>query len=77
MNEGLFEKYSKVLKEKCKEKEEVITLLKEVIGIIFKEEELVIQKKTISFQISSVKKNILIQKNIKNKLKEKGYNIKI
>lgn len=73
MNEGLFEKYSKVLKQKQSEKEEVIIILKECTGIDFKQEELVIQKKTISFHTSSVKKSIVLQKNIQKKLQEKGY----
>ena len=77
MNEGLFEKYSKVIKKRQSEKEEIHTLLKEITGIDFKEEEIEINKKIISFHISSVKKTILTQKNIKNKLEEKGYQIKL
>lgn len=77
MNEGLFEKYRKVLVQKQSEKQEVLILLKEILGIDFKEEEISVQKKLISFHISSVKKNILIQKNIKTKLEEKGYMMKL
>lgn len=77
MNEGLFEKYSKVLQKKKSEKEEIINLLKEITEIIFKEEEIEINKKIISFHISSVKKTILNQKNIKIKLEEKGYSMKL
>lgn len=75
MNEGLFEKYSKVLKQKQSEKEEVITILKEITGIDFIQEEIVVQKKTISFHTSSVKKSIVLQKNIQSKLQEKGYRL--
>ena len=76
MNEGLFEKYKKVLVQKNNEKQELIGLLKEITGIDFKEEELVIEKKKISFHTSSVRKSRVIQKSIQNKLQEKGYSIK-
>lgn len=77
MNEGLFVKYGKVLKQKKSEKEDVINLLKQITGIDFITQEIKIEKKVISFQISSVKKSIIIKKNIQIKLKEKGYSIKI
>lgn len=77
MNEGLFEKYKKVLTQKSNEKQEVISLLQEILGIVFKEDEIVIEKKSISFHTSSVKKSILLKKNIQTKLEEKGYRIKI
>ncbi len=77
MNEGLFTKYVRVLEVKNKQKKEVLKLLQEIVGILFLEEEVEINKKVISFTISSVKKSILLQKNIKLKLQEKGYSIKI
>lgn len=77
MNEGLFEKYSRVIRKRQSEKEEINNFLKEITGIDFKENEIEINKKIISFHISSVKKTIFIQKNIKNKLEEKGYQIKL
>lgn len=77
MNEGLFEKYKKVLHQKQSEKEEVIEILKEITGIIFKENELVLEKKTISFHVSSVKKSVVLQKNTQQKLTEKGYSVKL
>jgi len=76
MNEGLFEKYKKVLTQKKSEKQEILFLLKEISGIDFKEEELVIEKKKIAFHTSSVKKSIILQKNIQSKLQEKGYTLK-
>ena len=77
MNEGLFDKYKKVLTQKKNEKEELINFLQEITHIIFTEEELVVEKKKISFRTSSVKKSILTQKNIQSKKKKKGYSIKI
>ncbi len=77
MNEGLFEKYKKVLTQKQVEKKEVIEILKSISGVEFKEEDISIQKKIISLYISSVKKSIFLQKNIKDKLQERGYSIKL
>ena len=77
MNEGLFKKYTKVLTQKYEEKENVLFLIKEITGIILTIKEVEINKKIISFSISSVKRNILLQKNIQSKLQEKGYQIKL
>jgi hypothetical protein len=77
MNEGLFEKYSKVIKKRQSEKEEILTLLKEITGVLFNEDEIVIKNKIISFSVSSVKKTILLQKNIQPKFQEKGYIVKM
>jgi lactam utilization protein B len=76
MNEGLFEKYRKVIQKKKNEKQEVIDMLQELTGIEFTEQELQIEKKVISFHVSSVKKSIVLQKNIQSGLKEKGYTLK-
>ncbi len=77
MNEGLFKKYTKVLTQKYEEKEDVLVLIKEITGIILTTKEVEINKKIISFSISSVKRNILLQRNIQSKLQEKGYQIKL
>ncbi len=76
MNEGLFEKYKRVIIQKQSEKQRVIEILKEISGIDFKEDELVIEKKVISFHVSSVKKSIVLQKNIQIKIEENGFKIK-
>ncbi len=76
MNEGLFEKYKKVLTQKSNEKKEVIDLLLNLTGIEFSEQELQIERKTISFHVSSVKKSIVLQKKIQSNLQEKGYILK-
>lgn len=77
MNEGLFSKYIKVLHEKRTHKEVVLKILQDITSIPFVDEEIEINKKTIIFNISSVKKNSIIKKNIKNKLEEKGYSVKL
>ncbi len=76
MNEGLFEKYKRVIIQKQSEKKRVIEILKEITGIDFKEDELVIEKKVISFHVSSVKKSIVLQKHIQIKIEENGFKIK-
>ena len=76
MNEGLFEKYKRVIIQKQSEKQRVIEILKEISGIDFKEDELVIEKKVISFHVSSVQKSIVLQKNIQIKIEENGFKIK-
>ena len=76
MNEGLFEKYSQVLVQKNIEKKEVLDFLKKISGIDFKENEIVIDNKKISFHTTSVKKSIINQKNINKQLQEKGYSVK-
>ncbi len=73
MEKGLFEKYSKVLHHQSSQKKEIIDFIKITCGAIFSEEEIVIQKKKISFQTSSVKKTILQNKNITEFLIKKGY----
>lgn len=76
MNEGFFEKYKRVIIQKQSEKQRVIEILKEISGIDFKEDELVIEKKVISFHVSSVQKSIVLQKNIQIKIEENGFKIK-
>lgn len=73
MNEGLFEKYGKVLQQKKSEKEELVIFIKETTGIDFNEEEIVIQKKSVVFHTTSVKKTILHSKKIRDFFIEKGY----
>lgn len=73
MEKGLFEKYSKVLHQQSSQKKEIIDFIQITCGAIFYEEEIVIQKKKISFQTSSVKKTILQNKNITEFLIKKGY----
>lgn len=73
MDTGLFEKYSKVLHQQSSQKKEIIDFIQVTCGAIFSEEEIIIQKKKISFQTSSVKKTILQNKKIIEFLTQKGY----
>lgn len=73
MEKGLFEKYNKVLHHQSSQKKEIIDFIQTTSGVIFSEEEIVIQKKKLSFHISSVKKTILKNKIITEFLTQKGY----
>lgn len=77
MNEGLFEKYKKVLHKTQLEKDEVIKIIKETTGVLLKDDELELHNKLISFKISSVKRNSIFKKNIQQTLLKKGYTIKM
>ena len=77
MNEGLFEKYKKVIHKTQLEKDEVIKIIKETTGVFLKDDELELHNKLISFKISSVKRNSIFKKNIQQTLLKKGYTIKM
>ena len=73
MLEVLFQKYTKVLTQKKNEKDEIISFLLQETGALFTTEEIVIQKHTIQFYTSSVKKAVLQKKSIQDFLNKKGY----
>lgn len=73
MDTGLFEKYSKVLHKQSSQKKEIIDFIELTCGALFSEEEIVIQKKKLAFQTSSVKKMVLQNKSITDFFIEKGY----
>ena len=73
MELGLFQKYNKVLTQQLLQKKEIIDFIKQETGVIFTEQEFIIQKNKILFQTSSVKKTILQNKNVITFLIQKGY----
>jgi hypothetical protein len=73
MDESLFIKHFLQIKKQKKSKEEVLNYIKEKTGIILQEEMITVSKKQIIFQISSVIKQKLFQKDIVKVLEEKGY----
>ena len=73
MEEGLFKKYTKAIQKQQSEKKEIIELIFEKTNLLLNEEELIIQKGKILFTLSSVKKTILLRKDIKEILITKGY----
>jgi hypothetical protein len=72
MDESLFIKHFLQIKKQKKSKEEVLNYIKEKTGIILQEEMITVSKKQIIFQISSVIKQKLFQKDIVKVLEEKG-----
>lgn len=73
MEESFFVKYAIQIKKQKNSKEEVICYIKEKTGIELQEGMITVSKKQILFQISSVMKQKLFQKNITKILEEKGY----
>lgn len=76
MDEGLFLKHIRKLKEVLSDKQEVITCIQEATGITLQESEITLSKKEVGIHTSSVKRNSLIQKNYIQVLKEKGFTVK-
>lgn len=77
MEEGLFLKYKKNIQNKIDERGEICKEIKEKTGINIDEKNISINKKEIVINTSSVIRNKLIQKNIKNTIFKNGYTIKI
>ncbi|MEI6810752.1 MAG: hypothetical protein WCK60_01725 [Candidatus Nomurabacteria bacterium] len=75
MDNSLFSKYQKVIKEDGDKKQTIINLIEKNSGIKLEKEEIGIKKKEITLFISSAKKSKLHQSEIKNILKEEGYTL--
>jgi hypothetical protein len=73
MDPGLFAKHFFQIKKAHDIKNEVLVYIQEKTGVELFSEEVMITKKKVTIQTSSVKRMILIQKNIKKLLEEKGY----
>lgn len=76
MDESLFRKHLVKIKQHKNNKEEVLMMIKESVGIELDESMITISKKEITFSVSSTIKQLLYQKNVIPILKEKGYSIK-
>jgi hypothetical protein len=73
MDNGLFNKYDTFLQQRENTVQELIIYIQETTGVLLTKEEIVLTKKSVTFQTSSVKKTVLIKKNTKDLLKKKGY----
>lgn len=73
MDEGLFRKHILQIQKVQDNKEQICIHIFESTGVEILKEEIVITKNNIKLQISSVKRSVLVRKNIKEILKEKGY----
>lgn len=77
MDQGLFKKYTVQIQKNINIKEEVLMYIQEKVLVVLEQEEIAISKKNVTIQTSSVKRSLLLQRNIKEKLLEKGYTVKI
>ncbi len=75
MDGNLFAKYQKSVKETETKKEVIIDAIENACGIRLLFEEIVLNKKSVSFAVSSAKKARLTQGNIKNILETLGYTL--
>ena len=73
MDQGLFRKHILQIQKVQDVKSELCAYIQEKTGVEIIQEEIIITGKKIIIQTSSVKRSILLQKNIKEILKEKGY----
>jgi hypothetical protein len=77
MDEGLFKKYGVQIQKNKDVKEDLLMCIQEKTSITLLLDEVSISKKIVNIQTSSVKRSLLLQKNIKEFLLEKGYIVKI
>lgn len=73
MDNSLFDKYKKVVKERDEDKEKIIKIIKKETSIDLNEKEININNKKITFNISSIKKSLLFKNKIKEILEKEGY----
>ncbi len=73
MEQGLFSKYIRNIKERENTKQEVITSITNTTGVILSESEITISKKKVQISTSSVKKTAILQKGGKEVLESLGY----
>lgn len=77
MEQGLFAKYIRTVKERTHAKQEIIASLLEQTGIQIEESEITLSKKKVILSMSSVKKTALIQKGSKDYLQTLGYTLQV
>lgn len=73
MEQGLFARYIRNIKERENNKQEIITSIAQTTGVLLDESEIRISKKKISISTSSVKKTAILQKKGKEVLESLGY----
>lgn len=75
MDGNLFKKYEIRIEKNKKEKEEVLFLIEQTTKVRLEEKEITLEGKKVTIQTSSTKRSLLITRNIKTLLKEKGYTL--
>ena len=73
MDNSLFDKYKKVVEKRDEDKEIIINFIKEKTGVILDYNEIIIDEKKITLNISSIKKSILFKNKVGELLKELGF----
>ena len=76
MDQSLFTKHLVNINKQKNNKAEILLYIKEKTNIVLEEKDIVLSKKQVKLNISSVIKQKLFQKNITGLLKEKGYTLK-
>ena len=75
MDEGLFQKHLRIVAKHSLQKQTVISLLQEKTGITLDDDEFLLEGKKLTLFTSSAKKNILLQKGMKDILSSEGYTL--
>jgi tRNA splicing endonuclease len=75
MEENLFKKYKNVIEKQKNQKQILITYIQEKTTIQLQENDFLITKTVITFQVSSIIRSKLLQKNIYKHLLDKGYTV--
>lgn len=73
MDQGLFRKHILQIQKVHDIKDDVCAYIQEKTGVTINKEEIMVTQKIVTIQTSSVKRSVLLQKNIKALLQEKGY----
>lgn len=75
MEENLFSRYTKVVQKNQEEKNSLIESIYKQTSVLLQGKEIIIEKKKVTIQTSSVKKAELYRKKVKEVLQEKGYTL--
>lgn len=75
MDQNLFKKYTLHIDKQKTSKQELISFIETITGILLEENQVSINGKTVSLTLSSVMRSKLATQKIRDSLKEKGYNL--
>jgi hypothetical protein len=75
MEGGLFKKYELRIVKNTEDKKELIKYIEEKTLVLLNEKEIQIDNKKVKIQTSSTKRLMIISRDIKTVLKEKGYTL--
>lgn len=75
MEGNLFSRYTKVLQKNQEEKNSLIESIYKQTNVLLQGKEIILEKKKVTIQTSSVKKAELHRKKVKEIIQEKGYTL--